>query len=112
MDWIPIDWSNPLILLRVYLTVIWAATAAYGARLLWTIPRSSSRWPLIAFSTGAGFVGAVSYFLGAASVFHTLTGFLSVALLLTFTPVALILWLNIASDRERDKAHIDQDDRP
>lgn len=106
MEWVPINLSDPLTLLRLYLALIWTATAVYGGWLLRVVPRTSSRWPLILFSTGAGFLGAVSYFLGAASVFRSLTGFISVGLLLTFTPVALILWLNIA------KVHVDQDGKP
>lgn len=102
MEWIPLDLSNPLIALRIYLTVIWAATAIYGVRLLWVIPRSSSWWPLVAYSTGAGLLGAVSYFLGAAAVFQSITWFLWVAVLLSFTPVAIILWLNVAKTYQDD----------
>lgn len=96
MDFIGINWADPLILLRVYLALIWGVTTVYGIRVLLIIPRVSSAWPLIGYSVVAGLLGALSYLSGAATVFHSVVGFLWVAVLLTFTPVALILWLNFA----------------
>lgn len=99
MDWIPIDWHNPLILLRVYLAALWGVSAVYGAWVVRSI-RPAIR-PLGWYSIFASLAGAVSYFLGAATVFRSVQGFLWVALMLTFTPIALLAWLHIAKHMEQ-----------
>jgi hypothetical protein len=103
MDWIPIDFSNPLILLRVYLAAIWVVAAIYGSWVIRSIPRKSPYWPLAVYSIFAAATGAASYFLGAATTFSSYHGFLWVAGLLTFTPVALVLWLFVAKTIEKRK---------
>lgn len=103
MDWIPIDLGNPLILLRVYLAALWGVTGLYGLWVTLSLPRTSAYWPLGLYSIFAALTGALSYFLGAASTFRSIQGFIWVAGLLTFTPISIFLWLNVAKavDRER-----------
>lgn len=100
MDWIPIDLSNPLILLRVYLAAAWGGTAIYALWIMRSLPRKSASRLLAGYSVFASLAGGASYFLGAATVFHSAQGFLWVGGLLTFTPIAMLLWLFAAKRRE------------
>lgn len=99
-----IDLANPLILLRVYLTLLWTGL---GVFVLWSARRHQHREsskPLIVYTGVAALMGAGSYFTGVLNGSGiidpplTLTGFIGVGVLLAFTPIALALWILHARD--------------
>jgi hypothetical protein len=104
MSWIGIDWSNPLILLRVFLTIIWLAPALYAAKCLWVFPKRSPVRPLLWLTLVASLLGSLSYFIGAATSFTSPGWFIWVASLLTFTPLSLIAWMVTAEYAEKSAA--------
>lgn len=103
MDFVGIDWSNPLILLRLYLTGIWLLPVLYGAKVLRGFPSGSPFRPLIWLSVAASFMGATSYFVGASTTFTSPIHFVWIAGLLGFTPLSMLAWFFITQAHERKK---------
>lgn len=103
MDFVGIDWSNPLILLRLYLSAIWLLPVLYGAKVLRGFPPGSPFRPLIWLSVAASLMGATSYFVGASTVFASPFHFIWVAGLLGFTALTMLAWFFITPEHERKK---------
>lgn len=105
MNWITqINWSDPLILLRVYLTILWVIVGLFVLWSAWRHDHKPSSRPLLVYTGWAALTGAASYFIGVLNGSGlldpalSLIGFLWVAVLLSFTPITLILWTIHAQD--------------
>jgi hypothetical protein len=105
MEWIGIDFSNPLILLRVFLAGIWVLPVLYGIATVLRVSKSSPTRPAIWLSIGASLLGSVSYFIGASTTFTSPIHFIWVAGLLAFTPLTLMVWFYLSriSGKKMDK---------
>lgn len=112
IEWVGIAWGNPLIELRLFLAAIWLVAGIYSLVVLRRIPEGSHWKPLTWYSAIASFLGAASYFIGAATTFSSPVGFMIIALLLSFTPISLALWQHFgALSSKDDKEGEDQLDR-
>jgi hypothetical protein len=100
MEWIGIDFDNPLILLRLFLSGTWLLPGAWGVRTFWRLPRRSAFRPAVALTTAASLLGSASYFIGASTTFGSPLGFAVVAAMLGFTPFAVVTWFMLAQQYE------------
>jgi hypothetical protein len=90
MEWVGIEWQDPLILLRLFLTAMWLVVAGYAG---WVWLTSNAASALAGFSLVAALLGAASYFIGASTTFTSEQGFMWITGMLAFTPIALIMLL-------------------